>query len=128
MHRSTLGVVAAVAVAAVLLLAGVSKLSRPDRWRSEAGGMGVPWSVARLVPYVETLLGAVLLVQLQRHAVAWAAAVLFVVFTVLLATRLAQGRRPPCACFGSLTATPIGPGHLVRNATFIVLALAAAVL
>jgi len=128
MDRSTWGVVAAVVVAAVLLVAGVSKLARPTLWRSESSGMGVPWWLARVVPFVETVLGALLLVQLQRHAVAWWAVALFGLFTVLLAVRLAQGRRPPCACFGSLSAKPIGPGHLARNAVFIAVALAAALL
>jgi len=74
------------------------------------------------------VLGALLLVQLQRSVVAWCAIALFAAFTVLLAVRLAQGKRPPCACFGSLSARPIGPGHLVRNALFIAVAVAAALL
>lgn len=122
------GVVAALLVAAVLLVAGVSKLARPALWRAESAGMGVPWRLAQMVPYVETVLGALLVAQLWRQAVAWFAVALFVVFTVLLVVRLAQGRRPPCACFGSLSATPIGPGHVVRNLVFIAVAVAAALL
>ena len=90
--------------------------------------MGVAWPLARLVPYVETALGALLLVQLQRHVAAWCAVALFVAFTALLGARLAQGQRPPCACFGSLSAKPIGSGHLARNAVFIAVAVAAALL
>lgn len=111
-----------------MLVAGVSKLARPAVWRTESAGMGVTWRLAQPVPYVETVLGALLLVQLQRHVVAWVAVALFVAFTALLAARLAQGKRPPCACFGSLSATPIGPGHLARNAVFIAVAVAAALL
>jgi hypothetical protein len=128
MHRSTWGAVAAALVAVVLLVAGVSKLARPTRWRTESAGMGVSWRLAQGVPYVETVLGALLLVQLWRHGVAWCAAALFVVFTLLLVVRLAQGRRPPCACFGSLSPTPIGAAHVARNAVFIALAVAAALL
>lgn len=90
--------------------------------------MGVATVVAAVVPFVELLLGALLLVQFQRHAVAWAAVGLFVLFTALIALRLAQGQRPPCACFGSLSVRPIGPGHLVRNAAFIAIAVLAALL
>lgn len=123
-----IGVAAAVIVAIVLLVAGVGKVAQPAAWRQQAAGMGVAGAVAAVVPFVELLLGALLLVQFQRHAVAWAAVGLFVLFTALIALRLAQGQRPPCACFGSLNVRPIGPGHLARNAAFITLAVLAAVL
>ena len=128
MHRSTFGVIAAVAVAAVLLLAGVTKVARPTAWRAEAEGMGVRGLVVAAVPWVELGLGALLVAQVQRHVLGWLAAGLFVAFTVLIAVRLGQGRRPPCACFGALSAKPLGPGHLVRNAVFVGLAVAAALL
>ena len=121
-----MGIGAAVAVAVVLLVAGVSKVAQPGQWRSQAAGLGVPRLIAVAVPLVELLLGALLLVQLQRPVVAWCAVGLFVAFTVLLTVRLAQGQRPPCACFGSLSPAPIGPGHIARNAVFIALAVVAA--
>lgn len=126
MSAHTVGVVAAVVVAVVLLVAGISKLSSPHRWRDEASDLGVHVAVATPVPYVEVVLGALLLVQLQRSIVAWVALALFVGFTALLVVRLAQGRRPRCACFGSLSAAPIGVSHVVRNLLFIALALVAA--
>jgi len=126
MSGSAVGVVAAVVVAVVLLVAGVTKLAQPRQWRSQAAGLGVPRLVAAPVPYIELVLAALLLVQLQRPVVAWLAVVLFVAFTVLLVVRLAQGQRPACACFGSLSAAPIGPGHVARNAVFIALAMVAA--
>lgn len=128
MSQSSWGVVAAVIVAVVLLVAGVSKLARPAQWRSQADGLGVLPVLAAVVPFVELAIGALLLVQLQRHVVAWFAVALFVAFTALLGLRLAQGKRPPCACFGSLSSKPIGPGHLARNAAFIVIALLATML
>ena len=123
-----MGVVAAVLVAAVLLAAGVTKLAQPAQWRSQGAGLGVPAALTAVVPFVELVLGALLLVQVQRHAVAWLAVAVFGVFTALLVLRLAQGKRPPCACFGSLSSKPIGPGHVARNAVFIVLAVLAATL
>lgn len=128
MSRSSVAVAAAVVVGGVLLLAAISKLARPQLWRAQSAGLGVPWTVAVLVPFVELSLGALLLVQLQRQVVAWAAAVLFVAFSALLARRLAQGQHPPCACFGSLSSKPIGPGQLARNAVFVALAVLAATL
>ena len=128
MSQHAVGVVAAVLVAGVLLVAGVSKVASPARWRVQAAGLGVPSLLARITPFVELGLGALLLVQVQRHAVAWLAVALFGVFTALLVVRLAQGKRPPCACFGSLSSKPIGPGHVVRNVVFIGLAVVAATL
>ena len=128
MSRSALGSIAAVLVAIALLVAGIAKLARPALWRTQSGGMGVPATVAGVVPFVELGVGALLMVQLQRHAVAWAAVALFVAFTSLLGLRLAQGKRPPCACFGSLSSKPIGPGHVARNLVLIGVAVLAAVL
>lgn len=128
MSQSSWGVVAAVAVSAVMLIAGVSKLAQPAQWKAQAAGLGVPRPAVLAVPFVEVTLGACLLVQLQRHLMAWFAVALFGAFTALLALRLAQGKRPPCACFGSLSSKPIGSGHLARNAVFIAIALLAATL
>lgn len=128
MSRSGVGASAAVVVAIVLLVAGVSKLARPSLWRTQSSGLGVPLVIAGAVPFVELGVGALLMVQLQRHAVAWVAIALFVAFTAMLLVRLAQGRRPPCACFGSLSSKPIGAGHVVRNLVLICLSTLAALL
>lgn len=119
--------IAAVAVAAVFLLAAVTKLARPGAWRAQSGDLGVPWAVAVVVPYVEAIIGALLLVQFHREVVAWCAVGVLTAFTVLLVVRLAQGQRPPCACFGSWSAKPIGVSSVVRNVVFIGLAIVAAV-
>lgn len=128
MNSADGGIAAAVVVAAVLLLAGVLKLARPNDWRAQASGLVVPAMVAAVVPFFEIGLGAALLVRWQRHIVAWIAVVLFVAFTALLGLRLAQGQRPPCACFGSLSSRPIGAPTIVRNAVFIAIAVLAAIL
>ena len=46
-------------------------------------------------------------------------------FTALIVRRLAEGKRPPCACFGAWSAKPLGAGHVVRNGALIVLAVLA---
>ena len=128
MSSSSWGIAAAVIVAGVLLLAGVLKLARPTEWRTQAAGLGVPALVAMVVPFAEIGIGALLLVQWQRHAMAWVAVALFAVFTALLGLRLAQGLRPPCACFGALSSRPIGAGHVIRNIVFVAIAVVAATL
>ena len=90
--------------------------------------MGVGRLVAGVVPWVELALGGLLVAQLQRPVAAWGAVALLLAFTALIALRLAQGRRPPCVCFGGFSAKPIGALHLVRNVVFIAIAVLAAVL
>jgi uncharacterized membrane protein YphA (DoxX/SURF4 family) len=121
-----IGATAAVLVGAVFVASGVAKLARPQQWRAQAGELVTPTPLLDAVPILEVVLGALLVVQVQRHVVGWVAAAVLTVFTALIAVRLAQGRRPPCACFGALRNAPIGAGHLVRNAALITVAIVAA--
>ena len=120
------GAGAAVVLAGVFLLSAITKLASPAAWRAQAVGLGVPAPLAAPVPFGEAVLGAWLLVQWHRPLAAWTAAGVLVVFTALLVARLAQGQRPPCACFGAWSTTPIGPGHVARNTAFLALAVFAA--
>jgi hypothetical protein len=53
--------------------------------------------------------------------------VLLLAFTVFLVRLLVTGRRPPCACFGTLSREAIGWGSIVRNGVLILLAVVAVV-
>jgi hypothetical protein len=46
-------------------------------------------------------------------------------FTWVLLHNLRLGRRPACACFGTLAAAPLGWGHVARNAGFVALGVLA---
>jgi uncharacterized membrane protein YphA (DoxX/SURF4 family) len=117
--------VAAVALGALLLVAATGKLA--DRaWPATAGELGVPPPIAPAVPVVEVALGALLITGVARTAAAWASAALLLAFTLLLAIRLVQGRRPPCACFGVRSTGPIGTWSIVRNLLLLALAVVAA--
>jgi uncharacterized membrane protein YphA (DoxX/SURF4 family) len=116
-------VAASVLLGAVFVVAGVTKVSAPQQWRRQSAEIGVHRLVASLVPFLELVVGALLIAQLARRPVAVVALVVLLIFTSLLIVRLKQGRRPPCACFGALTARPIGWGNVVRNAVFIALAV-----
>jgi hypothetical protein len=121
------GIVAAVILGAAFVVAGASKLSIGPVWTQQARDLGVPsWSIAA-TPWIEIVLGALLVTQFARRPVAVVAIGVLVVFTGLLGLRLAQGRRPPCACFGAWSAKPIGPGHLVRNVVLVAIGVIAAV-
>ena len=55
--------------------------------------------------------------QWPRAVAALVAAVVLCAFTALIVVRLAQGRRPVCACFGALSARPIGAATVGAEAT-----------
>jgi uncharacterized membrane protein YphA (DoxX/SURF4 family) len=115
-------IAASLVLGAVFLLSGILKMSAPRQWLSQSADLGVPRVVAAVVPFAESIVGALLVAQFERRVVALAAAALLVGFTILLVMRLAQGSRPPCACFGALTTKPIGWSNVVRNGALLALA------
>jgi len=118
--------VAAVLVGVAFVVAGGSKLAARESWPVQARGLGAPSWTVPLVPWVELVIGALLIVQLFRAPMAVAAAALLAVFTFLIGRKIAVGEHPPCACFGAWSAKPIGPGHVARNAVLMALAIVAA--
>jgi uncharacterized membrane protein YphA (DoxX/SURF4 family) len=123
MHAAS--VIAAVLVGVVFLTSAVTKFASPIVWRTQAADLGVPRSVVVALPIVEAGLGALLVVQWQRRICAGVALGLLLAFTAMLVVRISQGRRPPCACFGSFSAKPISWMHVARNVGFIVVAAVA---
>ena len=122
----TVGTVAAIAVGLAFVAAGVFKLADGPGWPKQAADMGVPPAVSRVVPFVEIVVGAVLAAQLAEPWPAVAAIVMLVAFTIVIALRLLDGSRPPCACFGSRSTRPLGTYHVVRNLALLALAVLAA--
>jgi hypothetical protein len=118
-----IGVAASLALGAVFLLAGGSKIASGRAWLTQAADLGAPRPVATALPWWELVVGGVLVAQIARPIAGAAALATLGAFTALLVVRLAQGRRPPCACFGAWSATPIGWRHVVRNAVFAALAV-----
>ena len=117
------GVAASIVVGLVLCAAAFTKLRTGRGWESQGRDLGVPLTVLPVVPWIELGLGALLVVRLAWFAASVAAIGLLVTFTGIVLMNLARGRRPVCACFGSLGATPIGPWHVWRNVALIVLAV-----
>lgn len=119
------GVVASIVTGLLFVLAGASKLAIGPAWPEQARGFGAPRWAATVVPWLELAIGAALVAQLARPVPAVAAIALLLLFTVLIVRHLIAGRAPSCACFGAWSAKPVGPGHLVRNSTFLVIAVLA---
>lgn len=114
---------ASVLLGIAFLVAGGSKLAAGDAWPEQARGIGAPGPVVPILPWFELALGAVLVVQLAPVVAAVVALAVLTAFTVLIVLRLAQGRHPPCACFGAWSASPLGWGHVARNAALGALAV-----
>jgi uncharacterized membrane protein YphA (DoxX/SURF4 family) len=102
------------------LMAGAAKLASAG-WPAQADAMGAPRPVARVLPVVEIVLGALLLVGLGEPWTVLVAAVLLLGFTGVLVLRLTQGRRVPCACFGT-TRRPISWWTVGRNVALLAVA------
>ncbi len=118
---STVALIASILLGSTFVVAGAAKLAAGPSWPVHVRDLGVPMFVAPVLPWLELLIGALLIVQSFKPVTAWVAIGLTAAFTLLIALRLSQGRRPVCACFGAWSAKPIGPRHLVRNAAMLAL-------
>lgn len=117
--------VASLLLGAAFVVAGASKLAAREAWPAQAVGLGAPFFVVPYVPWVELAVGATLIAQIAEPIPALVAIMLLLLFSLLIAKRLSEGRRPACACFGAWSAKPIGPEHLARNAALLVLGVLA---
>jgi hypothetical protein len=119
---SPVAVAASIVLGAVFIVAGASKLAAGPRWRAQADDLGVPGSVAIVVPWAELAVGSCLVTQLATPIPAVVAVGLLLAFTALLLVRLVDGSRPPCACFGTWSAAPLSWVHVLRNVALLALA------
>jgi hypothetical protein len=117
--------IASVLLGIAFVVAGASKLAAREAWPAQAIALGAPFFVVRYVPWVELAVGAALIAQVAEPVPALAAITLLLLFSLLIAKRLSEGQRPPCACFGAWSAKPIGPEHLARNLGLLVLGVLA---
>jgi len=122
---SAVALMASVLLGLVFLVSGGAKIAAGPAWPEQAVGLGAPPIVVPVLPWVEIVLGAILVMQLAPVVAAGAALLLLAAFTALIVRRLLQGRHPPCACFGSWSARPLGAGHVARNVAFMVLGVLA---
>lgn len=122
--------VCASVVGVVFIFAGVQKLLAGIEWLVQAKQLRAP-RIAQpfvpLVPYIELVVGGLLIVGMQELSVRIAAIMLLSSFTVLLVARLAAGERPPCACFSFRSTRPIGWSNVTRNAGLLALLVASIV-
>ena len=129
--RDVVGTVARLGLAAVFLVSGVLKAVDPDaayvavRAYDVLPKAGVAL-VAGILPWLEIVLGLLLLAGLATRVVAVASAGLLVVFIAGVTQAWARGRSIDCGCFGGGGA--VDPGQttygleLLRDAGFLLMA------
>ena len=112
------------AVAALLVLAGAAKLRQPAAAAAFLGSVGLPATLllVRASALLEVAAGGAALVR--PRAAAAAIALLFAVFTVLVAVQLRQPGSVPCGCLGAATAPP-SRVHLSLNVSCLAVSVAA---
>lgn len=118
----------AAVVGCVLSYAGASKFTNWESWLASARAQGVWKVIAYVIPGIELLLGALLVVVPSVVEVLGLATVLLLIFTVYLGVRVATGSQIPCACFGSRVTTPPSWKDVSRNFGLILLLVISAAL
>jgi hypothetical protein len=117
---------ARVVLALALILAAIAKRRAADRTRAQTIDLiGEHYGavIARTLPFVELGI-AVALVAWWTAVPGIAAAVLLMLFTLVLVR--AQARRQPCPCFGAVSrADAVGPLAILRNGVLLAYAVLA---
>jgi uncharacterized membrane protein YphA (DoxX/SURF4 family)/thiol-disulfide isomerase/thioredoxin len=107
-------------LAAVFLLAGVSKLKDRTGSSKASGDFGLPQALTRPFSFLLSVVEILVSLALVPVDLAWygacGALALLIVFIIGIGINLARGRRPDCNCFGQLHSAPIGWPTLARNA------------
>src|SRR5215203_6055127 len=121
-----LTLIARAVLAAVLFVAGFSKVADPAGSRDAMQQFGVPArlspALARLTPALEVFAAVGLLIG-AAHWAALGSALLIFGFSGAIVANLARGKHPQCHCFGQLHSAPAGVPALIRNGALIGLAV-----
>ncbi len=112
----------------LLLLAGLTKLADRASVRQAVADYEVlPGHLERpfaaLLPWLETALGALLLLGLGTTIAAALATPLFLSFALAIGVNLVRGRHFDCHCFGSVRSERIGWPALLRSAALVLAAV-----
>lgn len=117
-------------VGLTLLVAGVAKITDRAAFRETLMTMrvlprpAVP-ATSVVLPLIEILLAGMLLLGVAVRVAAATAALLFLIFTAMIANVLMRHQRVPCACFGSGSREPLRRTALARNAALFACSLIA---
>lgn len=115
-------------LATIFVLGGVAKLGRRSEFADAVRNYrllprGASEFVSRTLPAAELLVGVLLLLGLEKVAVAAVSALCLVTFTVAITVNLLRGRRIDCGCFGLATESHLSWFSVGRNALLLSVAL-----
>jgi len=97
--------VARVVVGGVFIVAGGSKIGHAAYFAAQIAAFGiVPQRIigpmALLLPFLEVLLGAYLVIGLYARLAGWIATIQLLIFAAAIASAVARGLSLSCGCFG----------------------------
>ncbi len=122
--REAIGVALRVLVGGVFLIASVDKLGNPEPFaRAIANYRLLPVEfvngVAIVLPWLELLVGLMLVAGVRIRAAATVATVLLAVFTLALVSAIVRGLDISCGCFSQTAAERIGWGRVVEDVALL---------
>lgn len=120
-----------VVLGAIFLVAGASKIGHAAFFAAQIAGFRIlPSAViaplALVLPFLEVLLGAYLVVGLFTRTSAWVAAAMLLIFDLAIASAVVRGMAVNCGCFGPSDTTVTTWAEVARDAVFVVLAIVVA--
>jgi Methylamine utilisation protein MauE len=126
---ASVALAARLVVAAAFLGAALQKLRFRNQLVGELAGFGVPATfvapTAVALPVVELVTAGALVVFASSSVPAFVAVALLALFTGAVFANLAQGRHPPCPCFGASSSAPVSSRTVLRNGWLLALAVLA---
>lgn len=108
-------------VGAVLAYAGANKVTAWKQWINDARRQRVPQPIAYVLPVLELVLGAALMVLKPAPIVLGLSTLVLLIFTVYLSAQVMGKSQIPCACFGARTTRPPSWKDVARNIVLIAL-------
>ncbi len=116
-----------VAVGAVFVWAGASKVGHADVFAAQIAAFGlVPHALiaplALLLPIFELVLGAYLIIGLYTRVAAWIAVAQLAIFATAIGSAVVRGLSLSCGCFGPADKTVTSWPEVARDLAFAAVA------
>lgn len=127
-NNPILNLVIRVFIGVIFIYFGASKLADPGLFAEEIGNYDMmPNSITHLLaiifPWIEIVVGIMLLFGIKQKENAFIATSLLVVFTIAVAVAFARGLDISCGCAGADAQQTVGWGKIFENLGLIILTL-----
>jgi len=115
----------------IFLAAGMLKIGNVIAFASEIAGFKILPTIldaplAGILPLVEIVVGALLIVGFATRIMAWIAAGQMTIFTLAIASAVMRGLTVSCGCFGANDTTKTSWPEVARDTLFVILAIVVA--